>query len=142
MSACRLTSVRRDDGVRGMVRMPRNVRSQIEGWCRKWPHGPSNPGGYVVRVLVTLELPDDVAAHLRREADRRGMSLDELVTELASSLPLSPAPVGHRALGFVGIGASNSSFNATDADEILAEGFGRSCTLSVAEKRRSHRGTA
>ena len=78
-----------------------------------------------MRVLVTLELSDKVVACLRRETDRRGMSLDELVTELASSLPLSPAPVGHRTLGFVGIGASNSSFNATDADEILAKGFGR-----------------
>lgn len=77
-------------------------------------------------VLVTLELPDKVVARLRSEAYRRGMSLDELVTELASSLPLSPAPVGHRTLGFVCIGASNSSFNAADADEILAEGFGRS----------------
>ncbi|MCY3961170.1 MAG: hypothetical protein OXG34_05835 [bacterium] len=54
------------------------------------------------------------------------MSLDELVTGLASLLPLSPKPVGHRTLGFVGIGASNSSFNAANADEILAEGFGRS----------------
>ena len=77
-------------------------------------------------VPVTLELPDNVVARLRREADSRGVSLDELVTELASLLPLSPTPVGHRTLGFVGIGASNSSFNAANADEILAEGFGRS----------------
>ena len=84
------------------------------------------PGEYVVRVPVTLELPDYVVARLRREADSRGVSLDELVTGLASLLPLSPKPVGHRTLGFVGIGASNSSFNAANADEILAEGFGRS----------------
>lgn len=79
-----------------------------------------------MRVPVTLELPDSVVARLRREADSRGMSLDDLVADLASLLPLSPTPVGHRTLGFVGIGASNSSFNAANADEILAEGFGRS----------------
>ena len=65
-----------------------------------------------------------MVARLRREADSRDMGLDELVTELVSLLPLSPTPVGHRALGFVGIGASNSSFNAANADEILAESFG------------------
>lgn len=77
-------------------------------------------------MSVTLELSDGVVARLDREADRRGISLDELVADLAALLPSSPEPHRDRALGFIGIGASNSGCRAADADEILAEGFG--CT--------------
>ncbi len=77
-------------------------------------------------MSVTLELPDGVVARLRREADKRGISLDDLVAELAALLPSSPTPDRRRRLGFIGIGSSNSGHRAADADEILAEGFGRS----------------
>lgn len=77
-------------------------------------------------MSVTLELPDGVVAHLRREADKRGISLGDLVAELAALIPPSPTPDRHRRLGFIGIGASKSGHSAADADEMLAEGFGRS----------------
>jgi len=75
---------------------------------------------------VTLDLSDDVLARLRCEADRRGVSLDAVVAELASALPVSdPEPPGRRRLGFVALGASTDGRGAADADEMLAEGFGR-----------------
>lgn len=77
-------------------------------------------------MTVTLELPDDVIARLHREADRRGISLDDVVAELAALLPSPTTSNGSRKLGFIGIGASTSGRHAADADEILAEGFGRS----------------
>jgi hypothetical protein len=39
---------------------------------------------------VTLDLSDEVLARLQREADRRGVSLDAVVAELASALPAEP----------------------------------------------------
>ena len=74
---------------------------------------------------VTLELPDDVAARLHREADRRGLSLEALVTELASLLPAAPTQDQHRSLSFVGLGTSSSGHSAAKAEEMLADGFGR-----------------
>lgn len=76
-------------------------------------------------MSLTLELSDGVVARLCREADRRGISLNELVADLAELLPSSPEPHKDRALGFIGIGASSSGCRAADADEMLAEGFGR-----------------
>ncbi len=75
---------------------------------------------------VTLDLPDDVLARLRAEADRRGLSLDEVVAELASALPTNAevAPAA-RELGFVALGSSTDGRSAADVDKMLAEGFGR-----------------
>lgn len=74
---------------------------------------------------LTLELPDDMVARLQREADRRGMSLEALVTELASLLPPTPTRDQHRSLSFVGLGTSSSGHSAANAEEMLADGFGR-----------------
>ncbi len=75
---------------------------------------------------VILDLPEDVLARLRAEADRRGVSLDEVVAELASALPNgAEATPGARELGFVALGSSTDGRSAADADEMLAEGFGR-----------------
>ena len=74
---------------------------------------------------VTLDLPDDVVARLRREADRRGISLEALVTEWASLLPHPPAESRGRRLSFVGLGTSSSGHSAANAEEMLADGFGR-----------------
>jgi hypothetical protein len=74
---------------------------------------------------VTLDLSDEVLARLQREADRRGVSLDAVVAELASALPTEADSVGQRRLGFVALGASTDGRSAADADEILAEGFGQ-----------------
>ena len=74
---------------------------------------------------VTVDLPEEALARLRAEATRRGVSLDELIVALAASLP-SESPSGpKRSLAFIGLGASTSGRAARDADEILAEGFGR-----------------
>lgn len=54
-------------------------------------------------VTVTLDLPAETQARLQAEASRRGITLDQLIAELADTLP-AEAPK-HR-LGFVGIGAS------------------------------------
>ena len=52
---------------------------------------------------MTLDLPDDALGRLRAEADRRGISVDALVAELAATLadtdPLE---------AFIGCGASGS----------------------------------
>jgi hypothetical protein len=76
-------------------------------------------------IPVTLDLSDEVLARLQREADRRGVSLDAVVAELASALPTESESDGRSRLGFVALGASTDGRSAADADEILAEGFGR-----------------
>ena len=73
---------------------------------------------------VTLDLSDEVLARLQREADRRGVSLDAVVAELASALP-TESEAEERKLGFVALGASTAGRRAADADEMLDEGFGR-----------------
>jgi hypothetical protein len=58
-------------------------------------------------MTVTLNLPDDAAARLAAEAARRGITVDELVTELAAGLPAEPSErPGRRRLSFSGVGAS------------------------------------
>ena len=76
-------------------------------------------------MTVTLELSDDALARLRAEAARRGVSVDDLVAELAAQLPAEPNPKERRERSFVGLGSSTSGRSARDADEMLAEGFGR-----------------
>lgn len=73
-------------------------------------------------MTLTLDLPEDALAKLRAEAVRRGVEIEAVVTELAARLPSGP---GARKLGFVSLGASASGRSARDADEMLAEGFGR-----------------
>jgi len=75
-------------------------------------------------VTVTLELSAEVLARLKTEAGRRGLTLDALVADLAAELPSEPA-AANRKLSFVGIGRSASGRSAKDAEEMLAEGFGR-----------------
>ncbi len=70
-----------------------------------------------------LELSDEALARLNAEANRRGVTLDELVAELAANLPARTLADGR--LSFVGIGYSTSGRSAAEADEMLAEGFGR-----------------
>ncbi len=74
-------------------------------------------------MTVTLELSDEALARLNAEANRRGVTLDELVAELAAKLPRTLAD--GRRLSFVGIGYSTSGRSAAEADEMLVEGFGR-----------------
>ena len=73
-------------------------------------------------MSLTVHLPGDLAAALEAEAARRGQTPDQVAAELlAVQLPSR----GHRRLAFAGVGSSSSGQNAADADEMLAEGFGR-----------------
>ena len=74
---------------------------------------------------VTLDLSDEAMARLRAEADRRGISVEELVDDLAASFPAEGGDSSPRKLRFFAMGASTSGRSAADADEMLAEGFGR-----------------
>ncbi len=74
-------------------------------------------------MSVTVELPAEALRRLETEAARRGVSIDDVIAELASALPVeSSGP--RRNPAFVGVGASEHGI--TDRiDEILADGFGR-----------------
>ncbi len=61
---------------------------------------------------------------LRAEAERRGVSVNDLIGELVER-EFAPARSGHKSLGFVSLGSSSSGRTARDAEEMLAEGFGR-----------------
>jgi len=62
----------------------------------------------------------EIAERLTAEAARRKLTAEQLLAELAEDRP------ARRKLGFIGLGASTSGRSARDADEMLAEGFGRS----------------
>ncbi|MFM7537938.1 MAG: hypothetical protein ACKO91_19395 [Acidimicrobiales bacterium] len=62
----------------------------------------------------------EIAERLPAEAARRKLTAEQLLAELAEDRP------ARRKLGFIGLGASTSGRSARDADEMLAEGFGRS----------------
>jgi hypothetical protein len=73
-------------------------------------------------MTVTLHLDDAVAEALAAEAARRGQTADELAAALlVAQLPKAP----RRRLTFAAVGASTSGGGAAEADEMLAEGFGR-----------------
>ena len=57
-------------------------------------------------MVVTVILPDEFVARLRAEAARRGISVDDVVVELAERLPTVEAPRRARRLGFIGLGSS------------------------------------
>ncbi len=75
-------------------------------------------------VAVTLALPAEAQARIQAEATRRGITLDQLVAEIADSFP-AETTTPRRKRAFVGIGSSTSGRGARNADEMLAEGFGR-----------------
>jgi hypothetical protein len=76
-------------------------------------------------MTVTVELPEDVLARLRAEAERRGVSIDLVIAELSRSLP-TETPPAKRTFSFIGLGSSSSGRTARETDELLAEGFGQS----------------
>lgn len=75
-------------------------------------------------MTVTIDLPEDALARLRDEAKRRGVSIDLVIAELAEALPAKSA-AAPQTFSFVGLGSSTSGRFARDADEFLADGFGR-----------------
>ena len=58
-------------------------------------------GFYTWAMTVTIELPADAQARLEAEATRRGITLEQLIVELASQLPAED-PLE----AFIGCGAS------------------------------------
>ena len=72
-------------------------------------------------MSLSVTLPDDVAAGLRAEAAKRDVTPDELAAEFIAE---RVKPRKHR-LRFAAIGASTSGRHGVDAEDMLAEGFGR-----------------
>jgi Arc/MetJ-type ribon-helix-helix transcriptional regulator len=72
---------------------------------------------------TTVMLPDDMAARLRYEAGRRGVSTAELVREAVERY-LPPAKPG-RKLAFFAIGEGRSSDDSERVDEIVLEAIER-----------------
>lgn len=71
-----------------------------------------------------VELPDAVFARLRAEADRRGVGIGTVLTELTDQLPATVEGKPSRRLAFVAAGASTAGITPR-MSEILVEGFGR-----------------
>jgi len=75
-------------------------------------------------MTLTLHLDGAIAKALAAEAARRGQTADELAADLlAAQLP--KAVTVRRRLTFAAVGASTSGRGAAEADEMLAEEFGR-----------------
>lgn len=83
---------------------------------------PAFVGCYAGIMTVTLHLDGAVAEALAVEAARRGQTTDQLAADLLAA-QLTGAP--RRRLAFAAVGASTSGRGAAEADEMLAEGFGR-----------------
>lgn len=81
-------------------------------------------------MAVTLDLSEDGMSRLHAEAERRRTSVEAVVEEWVTSLPAKEEPakeeiVERQRLSFIAMGSSASGRRASDADELLAEGFGR-----------------
>jgi plasmid stability protein len=78
-------------------------------------------------IMSTVHLPEELAERLAVEAARRGISVDDLATEALLAHYPQKQPEGGplRHLAFVAIGASRQTRGGAEADELLAEGFGR-----------------
>jgi hypothetical protein len=73
-------------------------------------------------MTLSIELPDETLARLRAESERRGVSIDDVIAELADQLPAQPAK--RRKLALIGAGATKHGITTT-MEQALAEGFGR-----------------
>lgn len=74
-------------------------------------------------MTLTVHLPGEVAAALEAEAARRGQTPDRVAADLLAER--LPRPGARRSLAFAAFGSSSSGRNAAQADDMLAEGFGR-----------------
>ena len=79
---------------------------------------------FYMSMIVTV--PDGVARRLEAAAAARGISVDEIATEvLAAHTPEPSYPMqARRHLALTGIGASGHGLSHR-IDELLADGFGR-----------------
>ncbi len=76
-------------------------------------------------MTMTVHLHGDVAAALEAEATRRGQSPEQVAADLLAERLPHAGKRRRRTLAFAGIGESSSGRSAAEADEMLAEGFGR-----------------
>jgi len=77
-------------------------------------------------MSVTVELPAETLARLEAEAARRGVGIDTVIAELAQQLPRPDRGGARRKLAISGVGTSGGERGrAREADDLLAEGFGR-----------------
>jgi len=76
-------------------------------------------------MTITLDLTAEALARLEAEAARRGVTLETVINELAAQLPAAAKSTVSSRRGLIGLGASSSGERASDADALLAEGFGR-----------------
>ena len=72
----------------------------------------------------TIEVDGDVASRVAEAAADRGVAPEEWAGEAVAET-FSPRRPGRRHLPFAAVGASGSRRGAAQADELLAEGFGR-----------------
>jgi hypothetical protein len=83
------------------------------------------PAGPTLDVMsLTVHLPGELAAALEAEATRRGQTPDQVAADLLAAQLPHPGPP-RRRLAFAAVGSSSAGRDAADADELLAEGFGR-----------------
>jgi hypothetical protein len=68
---------------------------------------------------LTIEVDDKVAQRVAEAAAERGVAPEQLASEVVAE------KFAGRRLAFAAIGASGSTKGAAEADELLAEGFGR-----------------
>ncbi len=70
-------------------------------------------------MTVTLDLPAEAQARLQAEATRRGLTLDQLIAELADQLPAETAAEPGTLEGFFGSGDSGDpSWASRDLHEL------------------------
>lgn len=69
-------------------------------------------------MSVSIDLPEHALARLRAEAARRGVSIDEVIADLADQLPAGDA--SRRRLSFAGTLSAEPEL-AERAEEILDE---------------------
>jgi hypothetical protein len=74
-------------------------------------------------MTLTVHLPGEVAAALEAEAVRRGQTPAQVAANLIAEQ--LPQPGTRRTLAFAAVGSSTSGHSAAEADDMLAEGFGR-----------------
>ena len=73
-------------------------------------------------MTVTLELPAEAQARLEAEATRRGITLAQLVTELAAGLPAKQDETAGTLDEFFGSGDSgDTSWASRDIHELRAD---------------------
>ena len=75
-------------------------------------------------MTMTLDLSEEVVTLLHAEAERRQISVDALIEEMAMSLTLDVTSPARTRLTLVAIGSSTSGLYSSEADELLADGFG------------------